>query len=291
MDVRQMLDHHIESQADVTVAAVPVPIADAPAFGVVGVDDAGAMASFIEKPEHPVAIPGAPGTAMASMGNTIWNTAALIDELNRAAAAGAELDFGANILPSLLGRRPVAVYDFRKNEIPGQHERERGYWRDVGTIGSYYAANLDLIDIHPRLDLYNPRWPVRTWARPLPPAKFVFSNEREARVGMAVDSLVSEGSIISGGRITGSLIGPNVRVNSFSRVEGSIVHDGVVVGRRSHLRRAIVDKGIAIPDGLEIGVDHARDLENGLWVFAPEDLVVVPKGHRFPSGAAPSPTD
>jgi glucose-1-phosphate adenylyltransferase len=285
MDVRQMLDFHLESGADMTVAAIPVPAKEATAFGVVGVDEASRMTSFLEKPEVPPEIPDRPGWSLASMGNYIWNTDALIAALERDAAdeEKSQHDFGRNVLPSLVGRAEVAVYDYAKNEIPGQEERERAYWRDVGTIGSYYAANMDFVQVHPVFNLYNRRWPIRTWARPFPPAKFVWADEAQSRMGIATDSLVSEGCIISGGRIDRSVLSPNVRINSFSHVEGSILFEGVQVGRRAKVRRAIVDKGVVIPEGLEIGVDHAADAERGLTVCEEEDLVVVPKGHRFPT--------
>lgn len=283
MDVRQMLDHHIESGAEVTVAAVPVKREEARAFGVLGVDDDWMMTSFVEKPSEPAEMPGRPGWALASMGNYIWNTEALIAELKRDAETEdqSQHDFGRNILPSLLGRVSVAVYDFLKNALPGQDERERGYWRDVGTIASYFAANMDLVQVHPIFDLYNPRWPIRTWTRPYPPAKFVFSDQQTARMGIATDSLVSEGCVISGGRIDRSVLSPNVRINSYSHVEASILLDGVVVGRHARIRRAIVDKNVVVPEGFEIGIDHEADRKNGLTVVEEDDIVVVPKGHKL----------
>jgi glucose-1-phosphate adenylyltransferase len=164
MDVRQMVDSHIESGADMSVAAIPVPVSEAFQFGIVGVDKQSMMVSFKEKPQVAPEIPDRPGWALASMGNYIWNRDALIEELLRDATTEGESqhDFGKNILPNLIGRRPVAVYDFAKNEIPERDERERGYWRDVGTLGAYFAANMDLVSVHPVFDLYNPRWPIRT---------------------------------------------------------------------------------------------------------------------------------
>ncbi len=283
MDVRQFVDHHIDSGAAMTVAAIPVPAADANGFGVVGIDEQGWMTSFREKEKHPAEMPDRPGWSLASMGNYIWTTQALMDELKRdaGAAASSRHDFGRDVLPALLGRVPVAVYDFAKNDIPGQSTGERGYWRDVGTISAYCEANMDLVQVVPRFDLYNPRWPVRTWARPSPPAKFVFADEQAARVGIATDSLVCEGCIISGGRIDRSVLSPNVRVNSFAHVEESIILDNVNVGRRARIRRAIIDKNVTVPEGATIGYDHADDRRRGLTVLDKEDLVVVPKGHRF----------
>jgi len=283
MDVRQMLDFHIEADCEMSVAAIPVPVSEASQFGIVGVDNQSRMISFDEKPKKPAEMPDRPGWCLASMGNYIWNTDALIDELKRDASSSedSQHDFGRNILPALIGRRSVAVYDFAKNEIPGQDERERGYWRDVGTLGAYFAANMDLISVHPVFDLYNPRWPVRTWSRPLPPAKFVFADEHHARMGIATDSLVSEGCIISGGRIDRTILSPSVRVHSFAHVEESIVLDRSEVGRHARIRRAIVDKNVMIPESCEIGFDHDADLRRGLMVSEEDDLVVVPKGHKF----------
>jgi glucose-1-phosphate adenylyltransferase len=280
MDVRQFVDHHIESGAGMTVAAIPVPVADAFAFGVVGVDEKGWMTSFKEKEARPAEMPDRPGWSLASMGNYIWTTRTLMDELKRS-VVDSRVDFGRDILPQLLGRVPVSVYDFAKNDIPGQSAGEKGYWRDVGTITSYFEANMDLVQVVPSFDLYNPRWPVRTWARPFPPAKFVFADEVNARVGIATDSLVCEGCIISGGRIDRSVLSPNVRVNSFAHVEQSIILEGVQVGRRARIRRTIIDKNVTVPEGLSIGYDHAEDARRGLTVMEKEDLVVVPKGHGF----------
>jgi glucose-1-phosphate adenylyltransferase len=281
MDVRQFVDHHIDSGAAVTVAAIPVPREEATAFGVIGVDPADRMTSFTEKPASPAEMPDRPGFSLASMGNYIFNTDALIAELRRDAASESQHDFGRNILPALLGRYPVSVYDFNRNEITGQADGDRGYWRDVGTVKAYFDANMDLVQVVPKFDLYNPRWPTRTWARPFPPAKFVHSDEVTMRVGVATDSLVCEGCIISGGRIDRSVLSPNVRVHSYSHVEESILFEGAIVGRRARIRRAIVDKNVTVPEGTAIGYDHDADRRRGFTVFPEDDLVVVPKGFRF----------
>jgi glucose-1-phosphate adenylyltransferase len=214
------------------------------------------------------------------MGNYIFNTDVLIDELARdAEGEGSQHDFGRNILPSMVGKRGVFVYDFSKNEIPGQPDRERGYWRDVGTIDAYWAANLDLVQVEPIFDLYNSRWPMHTHQHTLPPAKFVFADEENARMGIATDSLVSEGCIISGGRIDRSVLSPSVRVNSFSHVEESILLDGVDVGRRARVRRAIVDKNVRIPAGATIGLDPEEDRRR--FTVSEGGIVVVPKDYKF----------
>ncbi len=207
------------------------------------------------------------------MGNYIFATGPLIEELERDQSEDSNHDFGRNVLPAMVGKRRVYAYDFSRNEIPGMLERERGYWRDVGTIDAYWQANMDLVSVNPIFDFYNMRWPIRTYTPPLPPAKFVFAEQ--ARIGMATDSLVSEGCIISGGRIDRSVLSPGVRINSFAHVEEAILFDGVDVGRHARIRRAIVDKGVRIPPGMEIGFDHEDDRRRGLTVS--DDGVVVVK--------------
>jgi glucose-1-phosphate adenylyltransferase len=215
------------------------------------------------------------------MGNYVYQTGALVDELARDASGDSAHDFGRNILPEMVARGlGVYAYDFAQNRIPGADPAERGYWRDVGTIYAYWQANMDLVQVVPSFDLYNPRWPIRTWTRPLPPAKFVFaeSGGGHARMGIATDSLVSEGCIISGGRIDRCILSPQVRINSFSHVEESVLLDGVNVGRHARLRRCIVDKGVRIPAGAEIGFDPELDAKR----FTVSDgIVVVPKGYDF----------
>jgi glucose-1-phosphate adenylyltransferase len=281
MDVRQMLDLHLEKHADATVAAVPVPLEEANQFGILEVDDRGRIVAFEEKPAHPKEMPGRPGWCLASMGNYIFSTDALVDELRRdAGSEGSQHDFGRSILPSMVGRSGLYAYDFAQNEIPGRgDERERGYWRDVGTVLAYWQVNMDLVAVHPVFDLYNPRWPIRTWALPLPPAKFVFADEERARMGVATDSLVCEGCIISGGRIDRTIVGPGSRVNSYAHVEESILFDGVDVGRHARLNRVIVDKNVHIPAGAEIGFDHDADARRFTVV---DGVVVIPKETRIP---------
>ncbi|MCS6915105.1 MAG: glucose-1-phosphate adenylyltransferase [Myxococcales bacterium] len=285
MDVRQMLDFHLETESECTVAAIPVPVSEASSFGIIEVDEQGRIVSFHEKPQVPVEIPGRPGWALASMGNYIFTSDVLIDELRRDAEAMAKSqhDFGRNILPDMVAqKRRVFAYDFMRNQIPGAPERERGYWRDVGTIAAYYAANMDLVAVTPIFDLYNPRWPLRTWANSLPPAKFVFHDPSgeggHPRIGFATDSLISEGCIISGGRVDRSVLGPRVRVNSFAHVEESILNEGVDVGRHCKIRRAIIDKHVRIPPHTEIGLDPEADRRRFHVV---DGIVVIPKNHVF----------
>jgi glucose-1-phosphate adenylyltransferase len=183
----------------------------------------------------------------------------------------------------MVGRRRAFAYDFSRNEIPGMLERERGYWRDVGTIDAYWQANMDFCAVTPTFDLYNLRWPLRTYTVQLPPAKFVFAEN--LRMGIATDSLVSEGCIISGGRIDRTVLSPGVRINSYSHVEESILMDGVDVGRHAHIRRAVVDKGVRVPPGMEIGYDHELDRRRGFTV-TDEGVVVVPKEMQLPERPA-----
>jgi len=285
MDVRQMIDAHISTDADATVAVIPVPVDEARAFGILEIDDRGKVIAFDEKPIHPKEMPGRPGWALASMGNYVFTQKLLLEELARDASGDSAHDFGRNILPEMVARgRDVFAYDFSTNEVPGSHPNERGYWRDVGTISAYWKANMDLVKVVPDFDLYNPRWPIRTWTRPLPPAKFVFADPGDgsghARMGIATDSLVSEGCIVSGGRIDRTVLSPQVRVNSFAYVEESMILDGVDIGRHCRIRRAIIDKGVRVPANTEIGYDPEADARR----FTVSDgIVVVPKGYQFVS--------
>ncbi|MCA1662971.1 MAG: glucose-1-phosphate adenylyltransferase [Myxococcales bacterium] len=283
MDVRQMIDAHIVTDADATVAVIPVPVEEARSFGILEIDDRGKVVAFDEKPMHPKEMPGRPGWALASMGNYVFTQKLLLEELQRDASGDSAHDFGRNILPEMVARgRDVFAYDFSQNEVPGSHPNERGYWRDVGTISAYWKANMDLTKVVPDFDLYNPRWPLRTWTRPLPPAKFVFADPGDgsghARMGIATDSLVSEGCIVSGGRIDRTVLSPQVRVNSFAYVEESIIMDSVDIGRHCRIRRAIIDKGVHVPPNTEIGYDPEADARR----FTVSDgIVVVPKGYQF----------
>jgi len=288
MDVRQMIDDHLTKRADASVAVIPVPVKEATAFGVLEIDESGRVLAFQEKPEVPREIPGRPGWALASMGNYVFETGVLVDELARDASGDTAHDFGRNILPEMVGRgRSVYAYDFSKNVVPGTENDapdapSHAYWRDVGTIYSYWQAHMDLVQVVPTFDLYNARWPIRTWTRPLPPAKFVFADPGDgsghARMGIATDSLVAEGCIISGGRIDRTILSPQVRINSFAHVEESVLLDGVTVGRHARLRRCIVDKWVKIPQGVEIGFDPDADQKR---FTVSEGIVVVPKGYDF----------
>jgi glucose-1-phosphate adenylyltransferase len=279
MDVRQMLAYHLDRAAELTVAAVPVPAERARGFGIIEVNEEGRMIGFQEKPERPREMPDRPGWVLASMGNYVFDPDVLTEALTRDAQEDTAHDFGKNILPMLYPTSKVYVYNFFDNLVAGMEEDERGYWRDVGTIESYWEANMDLVRVKPVLNMYNEEWPIRTAVRMRPPAKFVFSDQAGDRMGIATDSLVSPGCIISGGRIDRSVLYPGVRINSFSYVEESVLFDTVTVGRYSRIRRAIIDKGVDIPPRTEVGFDPERDRR--LFHVSDTGIVVIKKGHRF----------
>lgn len=280
MDVRQMLDFHMKHKAACTVAAIPVPIEEAHEFGVIDVDGAGRIRAFLEKPKDPPPMPGNPKMCLASMGNYIFTTDVLVQEVVRDAARESSAhDFGKSILSELYQRAPVYAYDFAQNSVAGQLEKERGYWRDVGNIDTYFECNLELVDVDPVFNLYNDRWPIYTQNPGFPPAKFVFNDKDQQRVGYATDSLVSEGCIVSGGHVHHSVLSPKVRVNSFADVSECILFEGVQVGRRAKIRRAIVDKNVEIPSGTTIGFDAKADRER--FYVTPGGVVVIPKGMKL----------
>ncbi|MCA9664021.1 MAG: glucose-1-phosphate adenylyltransferase [Myxococcales bacterium] len=281
MDVRQMLGFHIHKDAALSVAAIPVPVEEAYQFGVIEVDENRRMVGFEEKPQsNAKEMPDRPGWVLASMGNYIFDKDVLDQALTEdQQKKDTKYDFGRNILPSLFPREPVYVYNFLDNVIPGMQENERGYWRDVGTLEAYYAAHMDLIAVTPVLNMYNRRWPIRSIQREHPPAKFVFADAD--RMGVATDSIVSQGCIVSGGRVNRSILSPGVRINSYSQVEESVLLDNVDVGRHCKVRRAIIDKNVKLPPGTVIGYDEAEDRER--FDVSDTGLVVVQKGYRFSS--------
>jgi glucose-1-phosphate adenylyltransferase len=279
MDVRQFVDLHVDTGADCTMAAIPVPIKEAHQFGICKVDAEGRLIDFLEKPKDPPPMPGNPTMALASMGNYIFKTQSLVREIVRDAGNEGPHDFGKSIIAEMFKNTKVMVYDFAKNMVPGQGERERGYWRDVGTIEAYFASNMDLIDIDPIFSLYNDRWPLHTMQYDSPPAKFIFSDREGGRVGFATDSLISEGCIISGGHIHRTILSPKVRINSYSDVSESILFEGVQVGRHARIKRAIIDKNVIIPAGTEIGYNAEADRRR--FPISETGVVVIPKGMRL----------
>ncbi|MBW2261602.1 MAG: glucose-1-phosphate adenylyltransferase [Deltaproteobacteria bacterium] len=279
MDIRQMLAFHHGVDADATVAVVPVPVDQASAFGIVVVDEQMRVLDFQEKPEKPASMPGNPDLALASMGNYIFRTGGLVDALAVDAAKDTAHDFGKDILPRFVGSKLYA-YDFASNVVPGGSGHNSGYWRDVGSIDSYFEANMDLISYRPRFDIHNTQWPLRSSMRFLPPAKFVHMDEPKRRVGRAIQSMVSDGCIVSGGLVQTSILGPGVRVNSYASIRDSILFGGVDVGRRVRLKRVIVDKDVAIPAGVRIGYNHDLDRSRGFTV-SESGVVVVPKRARI----------
>jgi glucose-1-phosphate adenylyltransferase len=231
----------------------------------------------VEKPkEGAKTIPGRPDMILASMGNYIFKANVMIDVLQRNALRNAGVDFGKEIIPEMYPRMKVFAYDFGKNVVPGEDAHNKGYWRDVGTIESYFAAALDLVAVTPLFNLYNPHWPLVSAPNHWPPAKFVFADSKSQRIGIATDSLVSDGSIISGGTINRCVLHPRVRIHSYAEVDESILMDGVEVGRHCKIRRTIVDKGVKIPAGVSIGYDLEADRER--FTVTDSGIVVVPKG-------------
>lgn len=272
MDVAEMIEYHQAKNAAVTVAALPMPVSEARQFGVIEVNDSWRIVGFQEKPEKPHSIPGHPDQILASMGNYIFDTPILLHELYMdATRTESDHDFGRTLLPDLCRRRPVYAYDFYSNKITGEPAEKSNYWRDVGTIDAYYAANMDLKAIDPSLNLYNPKWPLRTANYNDPPAKFAF--DEDGRRGTALDSIISEGCIISGGTVRNSVLGRNVFVHSWAKVDNSIIMDRVDIGRNTSIRNAIIDKNVRIPPHSEIGFDP--ELDRNKYLVTDSGIVVV----------------
>ena len=281
MDVSQMMRFHKQKNAALTISAIPIPISEASEFGIIEVDDEWRLTGFQEKPKTtPKSIPNRPDMCLASMGNYIFETSALEKELiEDASNPNSNHDFGKNIIPKMLkDGQKIYVYDFSQNEFTGMSESERGYWRDVGSIDSYWQANMDLLDCQPELNLYSMDWPLRTYNYNFPPAKFIW--EEGDRVGMATNSMVSEGCIISGGSLSRCILSPQVRINSFVNITESILMENVNIGRYSEVRKAIIDKNVEIPPYTKIGFDVEQDKARGFIVSA-GGVTVVPKGAKL----------
>jgi glucose-1-phosphate adenylyltransferase len=276
MNIRQMIDEHQRKSADVTVAAIPVRIEEAFQFGVIAVDADWRIIGFQEKPKQPKSIPGEPNYALVSMGNYLFNNDVLIEALNAdAKVTSSNHDFGRDVLPNLIQQGRVFAYDFRKNRVPVPSKgEEASYWRDLGTIDAYYDASMDLCSIDPSFNLYNRSWPLRSVSFADPPAKFVF--DWKDRQGMAVNSIVAEGTIISGSYAHNCVVGRNVRIHSYSHIEDSVIMDWVEIGRGCKIRRAIIDKANVIPSGTQIGYDAEKDRER--YTVSPNGVVVLSHG-------------
>ncbi len=275
MDYGKMLRFHLDRGAAATLAAIEVPLHDAHRFGIVQVDDAERVAGFLEKPRQPEPMPGSTDQTLASMGIYIFETAALMSALESDASRPTTHDFGKDIIPALIKELPVFAYRFYD-----ENKKASKYWRDIGTLDAYFEANLDLCHVNPEFNLYDPEWPLRTWQPQAPPAKLVFAEEGR-RCGQALDSIISPGCIISGSRIQGSILCPNVRVHSFSRIEESILMPGVRVGRHARIRRAIIDRDVFVPRGALIGYNAEEDgrrhtvTERGVVVVTSDDEPLI----------------
>jgi glucose-1-phosphate adenylyltransferase len=276
MNIRQMIDEHQKKGAVVTVAALPVKIAEATQFGVMEVDPDWRIIGFEEKPARPKSIPGEPENALVSMGNYLFDTDVLVDSLAAdTEKSSAKHDFGRDHIPELVETKKVYAYDFRKNRVPVPFKGEEvSYWRDLGTIEAYYEANMDLCSIDPSFNLYNRSWPLRTVGYGDPPAKFVF--DWYDRQGVALNSIVAEGTIISGSTVHNCVVGRNVRIHSYSQIEDSVIMDWVEIGRGCKVRRAIIDKSNVIPPGTEIGYDLSKDRER--YFVSETGIVVLGRG-------------
>jgi glucose-1-phosphate adenylyltransferase len=276
MNIRQMVEFHVERRAGVTVAAIPVAKEYASEFGVIETNRDGSIADFHEKRADAPTMPTDPSRVHASMGNYIFSTELLVRELYADAKNPKSAhDFGKNILPGLIGRADLYAYDYQTNRIPGDPIGAPVYWRDVGTLDAYYEASMDLRSVSPELNLYNRQWPLRTAGYSDAPAKFVF--DEDGRRGMAIDSIVAGGSIISGGTVKCSVIGRGVKIHTGSSVEDSILFDNCDIGRHSNVRRAILDKNVKIPEGTQIGFDLEEDRKR---YFVTESGIVVVEGHH-----------
>jgi glucose-1-phosphate adenylyltransferase len=282
MDFAQMVEAHVASGAPCTVAAIRQPIELADQFGVITTDPANPQRinAFLEKPKQVEGLPDAPDQMLASMGNYVFDVDALVDAVTRdSEREGSKHDMGGDIVPDFVARSEAAVYDFRDNDVPGSTERDRDYWRDVGTLDSYFASHMDLISVHPVFNLYNREWPIYSQQPSLPPAKFVHG--WHGRIGHAVNSVVGPGSVVSGSLVETSVVGTNVNVHSWASVSDSILMDGVTIGRHAVVRRAIIDKNVVVPEGARIGMDLEEDAARGFTV-TDSGITVIGKGQHVP---------
>ncbi len=279
MDIRHMVEKHLDTNAAITIATYPTSIDNCKRFGVLQVNEGYQITDFQEKPKNPKPLPNNPNLGLVSMGNYIFNIDALIKLLEAdAKTEGSEHDFGKNVLPMALEKNyKLQAYDFTSNPIPGQIVPNT-YWRDVGTIDSYWEANMDLVAVEPEFDIFNQEWPLFTSSEFSPPTKFV--HEEGYRRGQAFNSMISGGVIISGATVRNSVIARRVRINSYSLVENSVIFDDCSIGRHSVIRNAIIDKGVKVPQDMHIGVDLDKDSKQGFTVTE-RGIVVVPKNYAF----------
>jgi len=271
MDYSGMIEAHIRTGALVTVAAVECDLQSARRMGVLEIDQDNRILAFSEKPDNPAPIPGRSGFAWANMGVYLFETAALINAVSQRLGGNPVQDFGRDIMPRLVQGRKAFSYPFRDDKS--------NYWRDIGTLDSYYEASMDLVKVHPPFNLYDPSFPIHSSTQPRPPAKLVFAGGEPGRIGVALDSLICNGSIISGGRVERSILSPDVGIHSYSLVEDSILFDGVQVGPHAKIRRAIIDKDAYIPEGIEIGYDREKDSKR--FTITESGVVVIPKGESI----------
>jgi glucose-1-phosphate adenylyltransferase len=278
MDPRQMLDQHIQSNAGVTVAALRVHRSEANQFGVIDKQpDSNAIRAFLEKPSDPPGLTDDPDRVLASMGNYVFNTDVLAEALEADASdSDSGRDMGGDIIPRLVAQGAAQVYDYTQNIVPGDEAAQRGYWRDVGTLDSYFEAHMDLVQPLPAFSLYNHLWPIFTQGRSLPPAKLVRDGVRSPDV---YNTVVANGAILSGCTVSESVIAPNVRVERDATLEGTILFDDVTVGARSQIRRAIIDKNVVVPPGTRIGFDTEEDRER--FTVSDGGVVAIPKNYTF----------
>ena len=281
MDLSQMIEAHVAWGAGATVAAIPVPRKEATQFGVVQtVPDGRVIELFLEKPSDPAGRPGRPDRALVSMGNYVFDTDVLVEALHKDAADEASRhSMGGDIIPALVRERTAYVYDFLQNKVPGAEPRDAGYWREMGTIDSYFDAHMDLCAVHPMFNLYNREWPILTHVPPDPPAKFV--HDDGDRPGRAIDSVVSNGVIISGGLVRNSVLSPGARVDSWSRVNRAVILHNARVSRHAVVENAILDKNVVVEEGATVGVDKEHDRARGL-VVSSGGITVVGKGQVVP---------
>jgi glucose-1-phosphate adenylyltransferase len=281
MDPRQMIEQHVAWGAKATVAAISVPRRDVADFGVVQAGPDGHLIdAFLEKPPDPPGRRGQPDEALVSMGNYVFDTDALVEALGEDAADdGSRHSVGGDVIPRLVRECAAHVYDFRQNAVPGAERREAGYWREVGTIDSYFDAHMDLCAVHPVFNLYNRWWPILTHVPPDPPAKF--ARDDDGRAGQALDSVVSNGVIVSGGLVSNSVLSPGVRVHSRSRVDRAVILHHCLVSRDAIVENAILDKHVVVAEGATVGVDKEHDRARGL-VVSRGGVTVVGKGQVVP---------